>query len=48
MTREIFPLLRGATCYQLPRLEGLDPLVQEMQAVVALHSIEESAIETSG
>ena len=41
MTGEICLLLRGTTCYQLPRQEGLDPLVQEMQAVVACIQIEE-------
>ena len=41
MTREICLLLRGATCHQLPRLEGLDPLVQEMHVVVTCIRIEE-------
>ena len=41
MTREICPLLRGATCYRLPRLAGLDPLVQEMHVVVTCIRIEE-------
>ncbi len=41
MTGEICPLLRGATCYQLPRLAGPDPLVQEMHVVVTCIRIEE-------
>lgn len=41
MTGEICLLLRGATCYQLPRLAGLDPLVQEMHVVVTCIRIEE-------
>ena len=41
MTGEICLLLRGTTCYQLPRLAGPDPLVQEMHVVVTCIRIEE-------